>query len=49
MNTLNGLLEDSEVNRKRTEDLNRVREMFMGKNPTVRVADMVGELAGWAA
>ncbi len=47
VSTLNGLLEDSEVNRKRTEDLDSVREMFMGKSPTAQVADMVASLAGW--
>ena len=44
-----GLLQENEKNRKMTEDLDRVREMFMGKSPTVRVAEMVGELAGWSA
>ncbi len=48
MSVVNGLLQENGKNRKMTEDLDRVREMFMGKSPTVRVADMVASLAGWS-
>ncbi len=46
---LKSMLGDWDRNNEIHKDLRRVREMFDGKRPTLRVADMVGSLAGWPA
>jgi len=46
---LKSMLGDWDRNNEIHKDLHRVREMFNGKRPTLRVADMVGSLAGWPA
>jgi lipid-A-disaccharide synthase len=46
---ISGLLENSERRKRMLDDLEEVREMFVGKRPTERVALMVGELVGWAS
>ena len=46
---LKSMLGDWDKNNEIQSDLHRVRQMFHGKRPTLRVADMVGALAGWPA
>jgi lipid-A-disaccharide synthase len=47
LRNLEELVQDSESRSGMLRDLVKVRAMFEGKKPTQRVADMVGELAGW--
>ena len=41
------LIENDDVRSKMIKDFEKVRDMFEGRHPTAKVADMVAELAGW--
>jgi lipid-A-disaccharide synthase len=44
---LGSILGDPERRGRMLEDLRKVKAMFAGKGPSKRVAEMVGEMAGW--
>ncbi|MFC1549634.1 lipid-A-disaccharide synthase [Nitrospirota bacterium] len=46
---LRGLVSDNERSMKVKRDLATVRSMFSDRHPTERVADIIGEMAGWQA
>jgi lipid-A-disaccharide synthase len=47
MNHLRDLISDGTRRHKIIEDLKTVRSYFSGKTPSLRVAEIVGEMAGW--
>lgn len=44
---LKRILTDSEYRNNMTAELEKIRETMKGKNPSVRVAEIAGEIAGW--
>jgi lipid-A-disaccharide synthase len=49
MNHLRELISDGERRQRTIEDLESVRAYFRGKTPSLRVAEITGEMAGWRA
>lgn len=49
MSELRTLIHDNRRRERMLGDLKRVKAMFSGKKPSMRVAEMVGEMAGWGS
>lgn len=47
MEELKRLLRDSNYRDSMIKDLNNLKGLFSGKNPSLRVTEMIGEMAGW--
>lgn len=47
MEELKRLLRDSNYRDNMIKDLNNLKCLFSGKNPSLRVTEMIGEMAGW--